>query len=435
MGERTFRGHWWLPGKPADAAPGQLVVDDAGRCALELIGSLDLGSAAALEHPDDPKARAIEQERVQVIHGLVRDQPVTLLNCFPTAMDGFSHRDRSRLDITVQDALIGAHVEHDEPAFRSAIVEIENLTGWLGIEDQVQRNGDADCEAASVGRIEDLTAEFDGWTITARRTPQPFRSDVLHARVSVSSFVAAYVVVHAPEPRPARDYHRVILEFMDLLTLAAGRPCGQISLTLIHRDNQVMADRDGSAVEYETRVESFGGRIHTAEPDRKAPHDWEFRFRCADLPFADLVPAWIRLRRRTADASNVFFGLQYARPTYTEARLLLIAIVAEALSAGMAGTHPLKDKVSYRTRLRQLAGIPDEVAVERIVPDVEAWAQDLHRARNTLAHTGNDDAERDLFELEWVTSSLLSLVFMAETGLPRDVQRRAASTVLKLPWS
>ncbi|MBN8204884.1 hypothetical protein JF550_02805 [Microbacterium esteraromaticum] len=162
-----------------------------------------------------------------------------------------------------------------------------------------------------------------------------------------------------------------------------------------------------------------------------APRDWEFRFRCAELSFVQIVPDWIRLRRRAADACNVFFGLQYARPTYAEARLLLVAIVAEALSVGLGGT----DGVSYRMRLRGLAAIPDQQAIADVVPDIEAWARDLHRARNTLAHTGNDDAERDIFELECATSSVISLVLMAELGMPADVQRRAASTVLKTPWS
>ncbi|HWU33112.1 MAG TPA: HEPN domain-containing protein [Marmoricola sp.] len=428
----NYRGHWWLPGLSSDVAPGQLVVDESGRCTLELVGSLDLRSAAALEHPDEPDAEAIRQECVRTIHGLVRGRPVTLVNCFATNMDGFAHRDRSRLDISVQDALIGAHVEHDEPAFRSALVEIENLTAWLGFDDQVRRDGGAEAETAELLRLDDLTAEIDGWKITVRRTPQPFQSKALHGRATISSFIAAYLVVHAPDPRSARDYHSVVMELMDLLTLASGRPCGQISLTLIHKDDQVTADRDRSSLTLETRVQSLGGRIHTAEPDKAAPHDWEFRFRHPDLPFAHIVPAWLRLRRRAADACNVFFGLQYARPTYTEARLLLVAIVAEALGAGLGTTGR---KVTYRARIRALASMPDSEAVALIMPDIDKWAFELTRARNNLAHTGNDDSERDIFELEWLTSSLLTLVLMGQVGMAPEVQRRAASTVLKLPWS
>ncbi|MFJ4174690.1 HEPN domain-containing protein [Microbacterium sp. NPDC089696] len=434
MSATTHRGHWWLPGLPDDVTTGHLVVDDSGRCTLELIGSLDLRAAALLEHAGDAAAKAVQQERVRVVHGLVRGQPVTLLNCFAGHTDGFSHRDRSRVDLHVQDALIGAHVEPDEPAFRSALVEIENLTGWIGVEEQVHRTSDKE-EGATLSRLEDLVAEVDGWTITARRTPQPFQVDASHGRTEVRSHVAAYLVVRAPEPRPAHDYHSVVLELMDLLTLASGRASGQISLTLIHRDDQVTPDRDGSALKYETRVETFGGRIHTAAPDKTGPLDWEFRFRGRDHSFEDVIPAWIRLRRQVADACNVFFGPQYARPTFTEARLLLVAIVAEALSAGLDGINPVTDRTTYRARLRALASKPDADAVATIIPDVEAWALDLHHARNTLAHTGNDDAGRDIFELEWRTSSLLALVFMTEIGMSAEVQRRAASSVLKLPWS
>lgn len=432
MSTTTHRGHWWLPGLPDDIAAGQLVVEESGRCTLELVGSLDLRAAATLEHPDDTDSKAIQQERVQVMHGLVRGQPVTLLNCFPTAMDGVTHRGRSRVDISVQDALIGAHVDADEAAFCSALVEIENLTGWLGVDDQVHRDFKAEGATAKLTHLEDLVAEVDGWTITARRRPQPFQTLARHGRAEVSSHITTFLVLRAPEPRPARDYHALILELMDLLTLASGRPCGQIALTLIHRDNQVTHDRDGSPLEFETRIEAFGGRIHTAAPDAEGPRDWDFRFRGADLPFDQVIPSWIRLRRRAADACNVLFGLQYARPTYTEARLLLVAIVAEALSVGL---DVVRRNASYRQRLRGLAAVPDAASVEKIISDVEAWAAELMRARNSLAHTGNDDAKSDIFELEWTTSSLLALVLMAEIGLPAEVQQRAASEVLKLPWS
>jgi len=432
MSVTTHRGYWWLPGLPDDVAAGQLVVDDdTGRCHLELVGSLDLRTAAVLENFGDEDAKAIEQERVHVVHGRVRGKPVTLLNCYAGAADGVVHGGRSFMDIVVQEALLGAHVEHEEPAFRYAIVEIENLTGWLGIDDVITRDRDEDGEKAVVGRADDLTAEVNGWRIVARRVPKPFQVGRSHARATVGGSIDGFLVLHPTEPRPLRDFHGVVLKIMDLLTLASGRPCGQIALTLIHRDDEVVRDRDGSRFVIDTRVESFGGRIHTARPEEASPRDWDFLFRRADLPFEQLVPAWIQLRRATADACNVFFGLRYARPTFTEARLLLVSTVAQALHAGLRGP----EAVTYRTRLIELSQIPDAEAVHSVITDVETWSKDLLRARNSLAHTGNDDARSDIFELEWVTSSLLSLVFMAELGLPADVQRRAASTVLPLPWS
>ena len=155
------------------------------------------------------------------------------------------------------------------------------------------------------------------------------------------------------------------------------------------------------------------------------------------MPFAEIVPAWLNLRRGAPEACNVFFGLQYARPTYTEARLLLVAIVAESLQKGLArpSNERPRERMHYRDRLRDLAGRPDEEARRALVPEVDAWVGDLVDARNTLAHTGNDyDADRDIFVLEWVTSSLITLALMAELGMATDVQLRAATTVLKPPW-
>lgn len=124
MSANTYRGHWWLSGIPDEVATGQLVVDASGRCTLELVGSLDLRAGAALEHPGDPDASATWQQRVRVIHGQVRHEAITLLDCYASDSDSPSHAGRSRLDVVAQKALVGAHVEHDEPVFQSARVEI-----------------------------------------------------------------------------------------------------------------------------------------------------------------------------------------------------------------------------------------------------------------------------------------------------------------------
>ena len=88
---------------------------------------------------------------------------------------------------------------------------------------------------------------------------------------------------------------------------------------------------------------------------------------------------------------------------------------------------------SFRERLRALASIPDESAVKALIEDIEVWAGRLVGARNGLAHTGNENGDADIFRLEWVTSGLLALVFMAELGLSGEIQKRAASNVLSLP--
>lgn len=60
----------------------------------------------------------------------------------------------------------------------------------------------------------------------------------------------------------------------------------------------------------------------------------DFRFTCDDISFEDAIPRWLTIREEAETACNVFVGMQYARPGYTETRLLLSAITAEGFHAG-----------------------------------------------------------------------------------------------------
>ncbi|WP_411722319.1 HEPN domain-containing protein [Mycetocola sp.] len=454
---KSWRGSWWLPDTPHDSSPGQLIVEDDGRCRLEIVGSLDLERAAAEQPPEWQSG--VTSDRVAVIHGIARGKPITLLECFTSSSDGFSAASRSYQDIHVHEALVGAHITYDEAAFESAIVEIENLTSWLAYPDLVHRARDGDDERATYRRPPDLSCMVDGWTIMARGLTQPFNATHKRSRLSVEGEVSTYLLLTPPEPRPARDFHSLIHELTDLITLAANEASGQIQLTLIHRVPTAMPQQDGTSIELSTRVESFGARIHTAGPDSPATADWRFLFTCRDRPMEDLVPEWLRIRRRAPEACNVYFGLRYTRPTYTEIRLLLMAITTEALHKALVNqtalsdndieelrapagdgaraesmiTEKLRRTPTFRERAIELAAKPDARAVSRITPDVGEWAVRLKDARNNLAHTGNETSDDDIFQLEWVTSSIIALALMAELGLSPDVQQRAARDILSPP--
>lgn len=121
MTPKPRRGYWWLPSSPEDRAPGELVIADDGRCELKLIGGLDLG---------DPTGSQLS-DRVPVIWGEAGGKPITLTDCFTLRRDGFIRQDSTYQDIHVHQALVGAHVEEAEEAFRCAIVTIEHLASWL----------------------------------------------------------------------------------------------------------------------------------------------------------------------------------------------------------------------------------------------------------------------------------------------------------------
>jgi hypothetical protein len=95
----------------------------------------------------------------------------------------------------------------------------------------------------------------------------------------------------------------------------------------------------------------------------------------------------------------------------------------------------LSNHMTYRDRVLALAAIPDQEAVASLIPDVETWAELLKKGRNSAAHAGKAPAGAEELArtaglqhaLTEVTYALLSIVLMAELGLPAQVQRRAAS--------
>lgn len=453
MSVQAFRGYWWLPASPEAAAPGQLVVEEDGRCRLELVGSLQV--------PRSPGSSWSMTDEFPVVLGSARGLEITLIDCFTLSTDRMGHVDASYQDLHVGQALVGAHVDGDERAFEAAIVRIENLSRWLDLEQHLRREGDHEFESVVAERpVERSCTTDDGWTIVARGLPQPFRVNASHSRIEVAGEISGYLVLRPPAPVGAGDFDQIVLELMDLVSLASGEPSGRLSLTLIHRDPSKHRDRDGTLFDVERQVKSYGARTHTATPDTEGPQRWQFLFTCADRPFEKIVPQWLRVRRASSKACSVYFGLRYARPTYTEVRLLLLAITAEVMHQDLFpnetelpldvfrerrarllaaadgdeerdwALRKLRNDPTLRERLVSLAGKPDAAARELVVPDVEVWSRRLKDARNSLAHTGHGDS-RDIFVLERMTNSLIALVFMEQLGLSPETQQRAAGEILK----
>lgn len=454
MGEKTWRGYWWLPESPGDRVPGRLIIQDDGACQLELIGGLDLpGDMRSLDASD----------RVPVILGAAEGQEVTLLDCFTTNRDGWGRRPDGLHDIHVHEALIGAHVADGDAAFSSALVAIENLSSLLQMGQFISRSGGSATESATSRRPPDIACQVDNWSITARALVQPFHVNPEHSRVAISGEVEAYLVLRPPSATCIDDFKSMALELTDLVTLATGEASGMINMTLIHKDPFTRPDVDGTALERERRVDVFSKRTHTTDPKAASPRSRQLLFTCGDMPFDVLVPRWLHIRRRAPEACNVFFGLRYARPMYTEVRLLLLSITAETLHGSLYGNETeLRDDVfrslrarvldtaqdprerdwlkprlrnapSFRERMVSLATKPDESALTLVIDDVTKWARTLRIARDNLAHTGNEPTSEAIFSLEWVTNSLITLVLLAELGLSSDVQKRAAKDILRLP--
>lgn len=426
-------GRWWVAETPEATVAGRLTVKTDGETRLEVGGHLVQFS-----------------DTISVIHGEAEGKPVTLLRSFAVhtrgGLGGGDHFQR----LHVSRCFIGAHFLPEEQVFTSARVQLENLPTFLSAP--VVERGEVDTEfgySSTVREYRSEEAESDGWKFLVRSIPQHFQVDTTHAAETVSTEITPYLFITPPEPVAVDGFDEGILHLSDLMTLASGEPSGLVSEMLILR-------RTGMKPEDFVMVDVFGKRTHTASPNKVGPTHGGFRFTCDDASFETLVPSWLRLRREANTACNVFFGLQYSRPGYTETRLLLSATAAEALEttfsvlttsmpahqfqalrgrvldAAMDETERswLRAKVrngpTYRDRLTELANTPDQLARSTVIDDPSQWVTNLVVARNALAHTGNFEGDTNIFDLELQTAGLLTLALMHRLGLSPEVQQRAA---------
>jgi hypothetical protein len=462
MDKRVWHGHWWIPGKPESRKPGVLTADEDGKMTLELIGGFDLSIQEVL--PNGITTVSSRIRSLPVIHGEAEGKLLTLMDSFTTLSRGgmFFSGEPTFHRLHVNRAMVGVHLEGlDERIFRGAVCRFENLTTWL--DNDAVRHGfdwDEDEAEAHLKAIPTETVTIEGWKIEARTINRGFQFEATRGALGVRGAAEALVVITPPEPVAAAAFDSLVLEITDLLTLASGNASGLISLTLIHCDDQVVAHRGDEPVTKAQEIESIAQRIHRARPTEPATDNHRMRFTCKDLAFSTALMAWTTVRRQCQPACNVFFGLAYARPGYTELRLLSIAIATEALHRDLYGnvtdmtreaftdlrdrllatvTDPteqawvrkkLRNEPSYRERLHALAAVPPAQALSVVIPDVTAWAGNLVQARNGLAHTAGKGLGGDIFSLEQQSTALFTLVLLNAIGLPEDVLIRVAQEQL-----
>ena len=257
------------------------------------------------------------------------------------------------------------------------------------------------------------------------------------------------------------------MAIVDLLTLASDRPCAVISQRLVGQPIPVTYPNmiDGGKIGTLTREETpeaavYARRTVTVSPDAKELHLHDFLFTCQDMPFEELVVRWLDVRRRVVRATNMLFSLKYSKPGFLQTQVLTAAVSAEALSRCLTDPNAvpmptrdfdsmvrelriaigrmrdedrkrfeglLRNEIGYRDRLNDVASMPPQAVVAKIIPDVEVWAKELMNVRNGIAH-GLDQSysePRNLFLLLQRTQYLIYLVLMTELGLPEPVLDRA----------
>jgi hypothetical protein len=373
--------------------------------------------------------------------------------------------------VLVLRALSGIHLgEPDQEVFDSAVLKIEYLLGWMHATTLKRTielgNGNwTGKQSATTAPVDDLVVTYDGNDYTLSVVFNQFQVED-RPRASERSLANgewAELTVTSPQPTKFRDFDRIAKAIMDLMTLAAHAPAGVIKETLRSTPPDAHSVPGHRA---SIDVDVMGRQIHHPKPGASETTNAEYLFTLDDIPFADVLPRWLDLHKRTWLGCSILFGLRYIPEGYTTARLLAVATAAEAMHRGLfpeATRLPpkefeaLRDRVMdafkgkddeakktraflydilynemrYKDRLLALAAIPDQDAIGALIGDVPKWAKYMKEHRNGMAHgdrdrLGSEDAGVMHDALE-VTFALLGLVLLNKLSLSSEVQRRATS--------
>lgn len=242
----------------------------------------------------------------------------------------------------------------------------------------------------------------------------------------------------------------------DLLSLALHRPCGFLWMRL----RMPPEERDypeGYPIR-DREIDLYAEHTVPAEPSAKAVKHHRALFTCEHLPFEEVWPRWCAVRARCLRASNMILGLRYAPARFLEGRLLTATGAAEVLHRALGQAQPpvpadefsairtallehtpdqhrawvrekLRNEVTLKERLRDLAGSPDSEAMERLVPDVERWATVTTQARNDLTHEGYTRRQSidEVLAAVKVTSAVVVMNLLQELGVPGERQQEIIS--------
>lgn len=466
MDEQLWAGVWWIPGETGEHT-GILRLQRDGSTSLELVGGFDPMDTFQSETGTE----IVGSRLFPLIHGIAEGKKITLLGSIPVMSRGGFMSPRFQR-VQPNQALVGVHLEsREETVFESAYLWVENMTAWMQQPNLIRpfEYPSTDIYAAQLAKTEPQSITVDGWTYVVEMVRRDFRHSQTRGGEALEGGVEAVIHVTAPEPAGLQAFNSVTLEFMDFLTLASGEASGLYKAEYVLAERETWTDpRVDPPVENErsTYVENYGRRVFSARPDEKAPDLHYYRFTARDLSFVEAYPAWLRIRRQASDACNVYFGLDYSPPGFTETRLFSVATVVESLHASLFGdagaphdsttVQELRNKVkaaladedadlrdlalrglkpgpTYAERARYLASRPASEALALLIPDISTWAKRLTRARNGLAHEAGKGITEDAFELEWDSRAVVALALMAELGLGDGVQLKAAQDSLARP--
>lgn len=453
----TWRGRFWLAHNPQDEQRGVLTYDPKDGVCLALVGGFD---EHALTHTaTSAVALPRRARRFPVIHGRVGASSVTLLDCQVMSSKRFWSEDAPHEQVVNARQLLTGVLLEDPAAevFSEFTIELENLTNLDHQRDvMVHTNLKPDLPLGvrwkvTVDPVDPIEVTVDDLTFELGRSYIRPDGDMRRGGLGSSLFVTSYLTIKAQAPKSITQWADTEKQMQDLLTLAMDRPCAVLSATLTPSED-LLSDENASA---QRNVTLFTLHTTDADPDAPAVEDREAFFTLAvdGLDFQTLMPRWMSVNNRYRTACDLILGLRYVRRGYLQTQLITAVAAAEAMHAAMKFAPPMSNaefkklkkllldtipderrqwlrekigsnKPSLVQQLIELAAVPDQDVVHRVVRNVEAWAEATKKERNPVAHGGNMSADADLLiAITKVTEAvvLLNLLHLLEIPTERLV--------------
>ncbi|TFB87874.1 hypothetical protein E3O11_03465 [Cryobacterium levicorallinum] len=455
---RRWTGHWWLPENPDHKVPGVLTYAPGDGLTLRMIGGWEYRNIST----PAPDVTVVHEglRSWPVVHGTAQNKRITLLDLQCVDAKVFSLRFDSgqpdQLDVIARTALIGLHLDSEDDAeFVSCSATIENLTAWSresAIEHRVKLDQETDrLESGEIryvpvgdpqkAKVGDVRANLNHLLTLPdfERTLGATTARIVE-RTSVE--------FSSTEPRPLREWLKMLSGMSDLMSLSTLTACTEITLHLwtpatpeAYPDDYPLRDRLHEVAVYERRVV-------TPDPDRKGADLRKFLLTLDDLPFPVLMPRWMEVNDKFSSAQSMILGLSYIAGGYLQSRVVTAIGAAESFHRALdvkptmserefkelrktlleavprerkqwLADRIMRNEASLHERLVDLARRPGEFMVA-LVPDAEKWAKEATRARNGLAHDGRSESHtlEELYAVVEVTRAVVILNLLSQLGIP-----------------
>jgi ApeA N-terminal domain 1 len=452
--EQTWRGPFWLPTEPDREQRGVLTYDPQSGVVLSLVGGFDDERWI----PTGPGGFAMREGsgRFPVIHGRVASTPVSLFDCRVTRSrsSGFDSQPYDQA-ISIGHMLAGVLLDDaDAEVFSELTIEVENLTRWDHRDDiMVHTRVDPELPQGvewkvTVNPVDPLTVTVDELTMElGRRYGRP-SGDMRRSRPDSSSAVASYLMIKSTNPKSITQWRKTEKQFQDLLTLAMDKPCAVLSETLTPSDTV----REDENTEASGDVTLYTRHISVGDPEAPSVESREAFFTLATegVDFHTLIPRWVSVNNQFRTTCDMILGLRYVKRGYLQTQLITAVAAAEAMHAAMEFDPPMpnsefkalknmllkavpddrrqwmreklaSNKHSLFRQLTDLAAIPDQEVMRRLIRNVDAWAKATKDERNPVAHGWHMSADVQLLSaITKVTEAVVLVNLLHQLGIPTE---------------